>query len=81
MTKVIKAIKATTLLGSIELEFLQFPDGSYHLFINQLNEVLSIKASNSTGKKYVQPLIEANPNQVNRASVEGVKSHLKTLSI
>jgi hypothetical protein len=81
MDQVQKAIRASINLGDIELDVLQFPDGSYHLFINQLNEVLSIKASDSTGKKYVQPLIEANLNQVNKASVEGIKSHLKTLSL
>lgn len=81
MTSTVKAAKATILLGNIELDCLQFPDGSYHFFINQLNEELGIKASDSTGKKYLQPLLEANPNRVNKASVEGIKSHLKTLSI
>ncbi len=81
MNTVIKAIRATILLGDIELDVLQFPDGSYHLFINQLNQELSIKASDSTGKKYLQPLIDKEPNRVNQASVEGIKSNLKTLSI
>lgn len=78
---IIKAVRATIKLGDINLDVLQFPDGSYHLFINQLNEVLGIKASDSTGKKYLKPLIDKDPKRVNQASVEGIKSHLKTLSI
>jgi hypothetical protein len=77
----IKAVRATIKLGNIELDVLQFPDGTYHFFINQLNEVLAIKASDSTGKKYLQPLIDKDPNRVNTAHIEGIKSNLKTLSM
>jgi hypothetical protein len=79
--KIQKAVKATIKLGSIELEGLQFPDGSYHFWLNQLDRVLRIKASDQTGKKYLQPLLETNPKQVNQASVEGIKSTLKTVSL
>jgi hypothetical protein len=77
----IKATRATITLGDINLDVLQFPDGSYHLFINQLNEKLGIKASDSTGKKYLQPLMDKDPKRVNQASVDGIKSNLKTLSL
>ena len=82
MSKVQKAIRATIKLGEIDLDCLQFPDGSYHFYINQLNEKLGIKASNRTGKKYLKPLLDEHPNQVNlQVKVEGIKTPVKTISI
>lgn len=81
MTNPIKAVRATITLGDIELDVLQFPDGSYHLCMNQLKENLSIQASDKTGKKYVQPLLEANPNRLTLAKVADTKTSLKAISI
>ena len=77
----ILAEKATINFGDIQLDCLQFPDGSYHFYINQLNAKLGIKAGNKTGKKYLKPLLDEHPNRVNKARIKEVKSPLKTLSL
>lgn len=76
-----KAVRATIILGDIELDCLQFPDGKYHFYVNQLRDQLAIYASDSTGKKYLQPLLEASFSQVNSVRVEGDKRLLKSYSI
>lgn len=76
-----KAARATIVLGDIELDCLQFPDGSYHFYVNQIRDQLAIYASDSTGKKYLKPLLESSSNQVNSAKVEGDNRLLKSYSI
>lgn len=76
-----KAVSTTIKLGSIVLDCLQFPDGSYHFYINQLRDQLDIYASDKTGKKYVQPLLEANPTQVNSVKIDGDNRLYKSYSI
>ena len=77
----IKAERTTITLGNISLDCLMFPDGSYHFYINQINEILGIKASNKTGKKYFKPLLDKDSNRVNRAKVPNIKTPVKTVSL
>ncbi len=79
--KTIKAERATISLGDIDLNCLQFPDGSYHFYVNQVNEELGIKASDKTGKKHLKPLIDKDSKRVNRAKVENIKTPVKTYSL
>lgn len=76
-----KAVRATIVLGDIELDCLQYPDGSYHFYSNQLEHQLNIRARNQTGKKYLQPLLDGNSKRVTSAKVEGSQSMLKAYSI
>jgi len=76
-----KAVSATVKIGATVLDCLQFPDGSYHFYVSQLKENLQIYSDNSTGKKYIQPLLDANPKQVNSAKIGSSKSHVKTYSL
>lgn len=79
--EVTRATRTTMSLGDLKLDVLQFPDGSYHFYTNQLNEVLRIQKGNSTGQKYLKPLMEANPDKIHYAKVEGIKNTVKTLSL
>lgn len=76
-----KATVAKVTFGDLTLDCLQFADGSYHFYINQLQRELGIKASNSTGQKYLKPLLEANPKQVSQAKILNTKSIVKTISL
>lgn len=82
MSNCIKATRATLTIGAINLDCLQFPDGSYHFYQNQIRDQLGIQASDKTGKKYVKPLIHAESerltSRINHAKVEGSQSKLKT---
>lgn len=69
---------------TIEIYIETHPDVSdnYKKFIYiHVSDLINNAVLGTTAKKYVQPLLEANSNQVNSASVEGIKSHLKTLSL
>jgi hypothetical protein len=40
---------------------------------NQIRSELQMQSTNSTGKKYLQPLLAANPSRLTSGKVEGAK--------
>jgi hypothetical protein len=76
-----KATRATIKLGNIELDCYQMPDGSYWFSQNQMKEQLRILSGNSTGKKHLKPLLDANIHLVSSSKVEGTNATAKLLHI
>jgi hypothetical protein len=74
----IKAVRATITLGDIELDVFQLPDGGYY-FTQSVLKTIHITLSNTSGKKYVKPILEANSALLQTAQLEGNPVKLKLI--
>jgi hypothetical protein len=74
----IKAVRATITLGDIELDVFQLPDGGYY-FTQSVLKTIHITLSNTSGKKYVKPILEANSALLQTAQLDGNPVKLKLI--
>ena len=67
----IKAIRATIKLGDIQIDGYQLPDGIYKVSTQTFKETLNSLIGNSTGKKYLKPILGASKSIVENVKIEG----------
>lgn len=66
---------APITIGDITLSCYQTPDGKYYFSLGNIKTQLKILAGNRTGKKYLQPLLEAHPLEVKKeVQIAGVRT-------
>jgi hypothetical protein len=71
MTSPIKATRATITLGDIEVDGYQLPDGAYKVSTQTFKDTLDSLIGDSTGKKYLKPILEASCSIVKNVKIEG----------
>ena len=76
----VKAVRKNFLMGTTELDGYQMPNGDYKMSRNGLL-TLDIQIGNSTGKKYAQPILEADPSSLNLTKIEGQSASAKLMSL
>ncbi len=67
----IKAIRANIKLGDIEIEGYQMPNGEYKVSQQTFKNTLDSLIGNSTGKKYLKPILEASSSIVRGVKIDG----------
>jgi hypothetical protein len=71
----------TIQIAGIELQAVQLPGSDYGLFYNQLKEQLAIVPGNSTGKKWLKPLVDKDLNRVKDARVVVSNNSLRSVKV
>ena len=74
---IIKAVRATIKLGDIEIVGYQLPDGTYKVSQQTFKDTLDSLIGNSTGKKYLKPLLDNSSSMVDAVKVEGYNRPIK----
>jgi hypothetical protein len=67
--------KAKINIGSIELDCYQSPSGSYYFSLGGMKTQLKVYSGDTTGKKHLQPLLDANPESFKKdTQIEGKRA-------
>jgi hypothetical protein len=67
----IKAIRAIITLGDIHIDGYQLPDGNYKVSTQTFKDTLNSLIGDSTGKKYLKPILEASKSIVQNVKIDG----------
>lgn len=70
-----KSRKSKIVIGNLELDCYHHSNGRYYFSLGNMKTQLKILSGDRTGKKYLQPLLEAHPGSVQKdAEIEGARA-------